>query len=76
MFVHCDTELSPWYVVEADVKRNARLNMIHHLISTLPYERQPHPEIDLPPRPSATGYERPPRDLYRSVPDHAATLVG
>ena len=51
MFVHCDTELSPWYVVEADIKRNARLNMIHHLISTLPYERQPRPELDLPPRP-------------------------
>jgi polyphosphate kinase 2 len=76
MFVHCDTELSPWYVVEADIKRNARLNMIHHLISTLPYERQPRPELDLPPRPPATGYERPPRDLYRSVPDHAASLTG
>ncbi len=74
MFEHTDVPESPWYVVEADIKRNARLNMIHHLISSLPYERQPRPEIDLPPRPPDTGYARPPRELYRQVPDHAATL--
>jgi polyphosphate kinase 2 (PPK2 family) len=37
MFVHTDLPESPWYVVEADVKRNARLNMMAHLLSTLPY---------------------------------------
>ena len=74
MFEHCDTEHAPWYVVEGDIKRNARLNMIHHLIGTLAYEPRPQPEIELPPRPAATGYERPPRELYRPVPDHASRL--
>ncbi len=74
MFVHTDTTESPWYVVEADDKRRARVNMIAHLLSTVPYERvKPH-KLELPPRPSATNYTRPPRDLYRAVPDHAATL--
>ena len=38
MFVHTDTDISPWWVVEADVKRNARLNCIAHLLSRIPYE--------------------------------------
>jgi polyphosphate kinase 2 len=76
MFERCDTEAAPWYVVEADIKRNARLNMISHLLSTLAHERQPRPEIVLPPRPPDTDYDRPPRDLYRYVPDHAASLTG
>lgn len=75
MFAHTDLPETPWYVVEADVKRHARLNMIHHLVDSLPYERQPRQEIDLPRRPPATGYERPPRERYRQVPDFAATLL-
>ena len=74
MFVHTDVPEAPWYVVEAEIKRNARLNMIHHLISTIPYVRQAHPDIDLPARPPASGYERPPRDFFHQVPDHASTL--
>src|SRR5690349_1952769 len=50
MFVHTDNPEAPWYVVEADVKRHARLNMIAHLLSVLPYERVPRPLIELPPR--------------------------
>ena len=38
MFVHTDTDVAPWYVVEADEKRNARLNCIAHLLSMIPYE--------------------------------------
>jgi hypothetical protein len=64
----------PWYVVEADDKRRARLNCIAHLLSLIPYQNVRQPEITLPPRPPDTGYERPPRDLYRYVPDVAARI--
>jgi polyphosphate kinase 2 len=75
MFVHTDIPEAPWYVVEADIKRNARLNMINHLLTTLPYEHQPPYGIELPPRPPAADYERPPRELYNQVPDYASTLT-
>ncbi|MCU1656308.1 MAG: ppk2 [Pseudonocardiales bacterium] len=74
MFVQTDITESPWYVVEADDKRRARINMIAHLLSTIPYCEVQRAPLDLPPRPTATNYVRPPRDLYQSVPDHAATL--
>jgi polyphosphate kinase 2 len=74
MFVHTDTAASPWYVVEADDKRSARINMIAHLLSTIPYVEVQRPPLELPPRPKAVNYVRPPRDLYHQVPDHAAKL--
>ena len=76
MFVHTDIPEAPWYVVEADIKRHARLNMIAHLLSVLPYEHVSHPRIDLPPRPPAQDYERPPRELFHQVPDHVGQLLG
>ena len=75
MFVHTDIPEAPWYVVEADIKRHARLNMIAHLLSVLPYERVTPAKIELPPRPPAQDYERPPRDLFHQVPDHVSTLL-
>ena len=75
MFVHTDLDESPWYVVEADIKRHARLNMIAHLLSTIPYVRQDRPPLELPPRPPEADYDRPPRELFRAVPDHAAALA-
>jgi polyphosphate kinase 2 len=75
MFVHTDIPESPWYVVEGDDKRRARLNCIAHILTVLPYESVKTPRIKLPPRPRDPGYERPPRSLYRYVPDHAATLA-
>lgn len=74
MMVHTDIAEAPWYVVESDDKRRARLNMIAHLLSTVPYHEVPPTVLDLPPRPPSTGYERPPRDLQTYVPDHAAHL--
>jgi polyphosphate kinase 2 len=74
MFVHTDTTDSPWYVVEADDKRRARINMIAHLLSTVPYYDVQRTPLEMPARPSAPTYVRPPRELYRSVPDHAAEL--
>ena len=75
MFVHTDIPEAPWYVVEGDNKRRARLNCIAHLLSILPYEDVIEPPLELPPRPSASKYERPPRKLFHYVPDHTATLL-
>ncbi|MFI9329066.1 polyphosphate kinase 2 [Kitasatospora sp. NPDC052868] len=74
MFVHTDTPDSPWHVVESDDKRRARINMIAHLLSTVPYREVLPPAVDLPARPEPRGYQRPPRDLQTYVPDHAAGL--
>ena len=76
MFAHTDTPDSPWYVVESDIKRNARLNMIAHLLSTIPCREVKQQKVKLPKRPPADDYERPPRELFTSVPDHAARLAG
>ena len=75
MMVHTDIPESPWYVVESDDKRRARLNMIAHLLSTLDYHEVAHPATALPKRPKPSGYVRPPRTEQHYVPDHAATLV-
>ncbi|GAB2739302.1 polyphosphate kinase 2 [Kitasatospora kifunensis] len=76
MFVYTDMPESPWNVVESDDKRRARINMIAHLLSTLPYTDVTKPPVALPPRPASKGYQRPPRDLQKYVPDHAAELTG
>ena len=75
MFVHTDIPEAPWYVVEGDDKRRARLNCIAHLLSIIPYEDVIEPPLELPPRPGPGEYERPPRSLFRYVPDYAATLL-
>jgi polyphosphate kinase len=76
MFVHTDIPEAPWFVVEADDKRKARLNCIAHLLSKVPYEPKEQPVIEIPPRQASDGYERPPRDIYTYVPDHADALLG
>ena len=75
MFVHTDIPEAPWYVVPADDKRKARLNCIAHLLSVIPYDDVIETPPDLPPRPEAGDYARPPRSLYHYVPDHAASLL-
>ncbi|GAA3940226.1 polyphosphate kinase 2 [Actinomadura viridis] len=75
MFVHTDIPEAPWYVVEGDDKRRARINMIAHLLSTIPYQDVATPSLELPPRPPSKGYRRPSRDTQNYVPDHSATLV-
>ncbi|MDH6575902.1 polyphosphate kinase 2 [Kitasatospora sp. MAP5-34] len=74
MFVHTDIPEAPWNVVESDDKRRARINMIAHLLSTVPYREIDKPPVELPARPPSKGYQRPPRDLQKYVPDHAAGL--
>jgi polyphosphate kinase 2 len=75
MMVHTDIAEAPWYVVESDDKRRARLNMMAHLLSTLPYHPVGSPTITLPPRPQSRGYVRPPREITTYVPDHADGLL-
>ena len=74
MFVHTDIPESPWFVVEADDKRAARVNCIAHLLTQIPYEAKELPHVELPERQGDEGYVRPPRDTNTYVPDHAATL--
>jgi hypothetical protein len=62
-------------VVESEDKRRARLNMLAHLLSTVPYQRVQPPSLTLPHRPPATGYVRPPRDEQTYVPDHALSIL-
>ncbi|GGO92117.1 polyphosphate kinase 2 [Wenjunlia tyrosinilytica] len=76
MFVHTDIPEAPWYVVDADDKRRARINMIAHLLSTVPYHEVQRSALRLPDRPPPTGYERPPREMQTYVPDHAGSLLG
>ncbi len=74
MMVHTDIPEAPWYVVESDDKKRARLNMIAHLLSVVPYTDVPQPDLKLPKRPASTGYQRTPIELQNIVPDHSASL--
>ncbi|MEM9806958.1 MAG: polyphosphate kinase 2, partial [Cyanobacteria bacterium P01_D01_bin.56] len=68
MFSMTDTSTSPWYVVDADNKKSARLNCISHLLSLIPYEELPYKPIVLPKRQDSINYQRPPKDTQRMVP--------
>src|ERR1700736_3448025 len=62
MQVHTDIPEAPWHVVESNDKRRARLNMIAHLLASIPYHEVQRIPLALPKRPRSKGYERPPRD--------------
>ena len=67
MFVHTDIPEAPWYVVDSEEKRRARINMIAHLLSTVPYREVEHSEIEMPKRRPPHGYRRP-RTARRGFP--------
>ncbi len=69
MFAHTDIKQAPWSVVNADVKKHARLNCIKHLLSLIPYQDLTPPAIKLPPRQEAQGYVRPPLTDQNFVPE-------
>jgi polyphosphate kinase len=69
MFAHTDIKQAPWYVVNADNKKCARLNCIHHLLSMIPYEDLTPEPINLPPRQQESGYVRPPITDQTFVPE-------
>lgn len=68
MFAYTDTKLSPWFMVDADDKKRARLNCIHHLLSTIPYKELKQKDIVLPERNDSKGYVRPPLEEMTYVP--------
>jgi polyphosphate kinase len=74
MFTQTNIPEAPWFEVDNEDKRRGRINMIHHLLSRVPYEVLPYQEIEIPSRPESGGYERLPRDPATAVPDHAADL--
>ncbi|HEY5539934.1 MAG TPA: polyphosphate kinase 2 [Coriobacteriia bacterium] len=70
MFKYTDTKESPWWVVDGDDKKRARLNTISHLLTQIPYEDLLPPKIALPPRKAASkGYVRVPIDSQTFVPE-------
>jgi len=68
MFMYTDTEKAPWFVVDANIKRHARLNCISHFLSLIDYKDLTPDPIKLPPRQQDTGYKRPPITSQKWVP--------
>ena len=69
MFAYTDTKLAPWFVVEADDKRRARLNCIAHLLDQIKYKDVPREKIVLPPLEKEKSYVRPPMSEQTFVPN-------
>jgi polyphosphate kinase 2 len=70
MFAHTNIPEAPWFSVESDDKRRARLNCIRHILSKVPYEDMTPKALKLPPRRSQGDYQRPPRNEQFFVPNH------
>lgn len=68
MFAHTDIKQAPWYVVDADVKKHARLNCIHHLLSQIPYKETESKQVRLSKRAKQGAYVRPPMSDQTFVP--------
>jgi len=67
MFTATDTGFAPWYVLDANDKKKARLNLITHLLSKVSYKKAPREKVKLPRRQKAKGY-REPAYPYKYVP--------
>ena len=65
MFIHTDIPAAPWYTVESEDKKRSRINVISHLLSTIPYEHIDPDLPEIPERPEIIDYERPPREEIR-----------
>ena len=74
-FAHTDIKQAPWYVVDADVKKKARINCISHLLSLFDYKDLTPEPVVLETRPSQTGYVRPPIEDQTFIPDVASKLL-
>ena len=70
MLSYTDTKISPWYVVDTDDKRKARLMTIMHILETIPYKDVAPEPMDLPPRKKQKGYVRPPMQEQTFVRDY------
>lgn len=74
MFEATDSARSPWWTIEGDDKRAARLNVINHLLSQVPYKTKKPDPVKIPKRPEAKDYVRPPVENQRFVPNHAEQI--
>ncbi|MFF4615209.1 polyphosphate kinase 2 [Nonomuraea jabiensis] len=74
MMIHTHIPEAPWYEVESEDKRRARINMISHLLSTIPYEEVRRGRLEIPRRPDPSGYRRLPR-VETPVPDVTGDLT-
>ncbi len=68
MLLATDSSISPWYIVDGDDKRRARLNCIRHLLSLIPYKEVKHEKVKLPERQKPKGYAEPRNRSYKHVP--------
>ncbi len=71
-----DTPAAPWYIVNGDDKRRARLNCISHLLSIIPYHEIKRDKIKLPDRQKAKGYQEPANRSYKRVPEISWPVFG
>ncbi len=69
MFAATNTKVAPWYVVNSDDKRRARLNCITHLLSLIPYKDIKREKVELPDRQKSHGYEEPSEEHFSLVPE-------
>jgi polyphosphate kinase 2 len=69
MFAHTDIKQAPWYVVDGNVKKRARLNVINHLLSMIDYEDLSPEPVELPKRQEEGGYVRPPMSDQTFIPE-------
>lgn len=75
MFAHTDIKQAPWFVVNSDVKKHARLNCINHLLSLISYGEIQRPPVELEERPPQRGYVRPPMGDQTFVTEAHLDLV-
>lgn len=69
MFFYTDIAEAPWNVVDADIKKHARLNCLSHILSSVPYQDIMPEPVALPPRKKHADYKRPDMDTQRFVPN-------
>ncbi|AWB82282.1 polyphosphate kinase 2 [Corynebacterium yudongzhengii] len=74
MFVHTDTITAPWYIVESEDKKRSRINVIRHILDTIPYVSTEPYVPELPERTVHDEIDRPSRGEFHYVPDYAAEL--
>ncbi len=68
MLIHTSTVHAPWHIVDANVKRHARLNIISHLLSQIPYQDLTPELLELPPRQEAGNYQHPDVSQFDIIP--------
>ncbi len=75
MMAATSTDWAPWHVVESEDKRRSRVNVLNHLLSSIPHEPMVAQVPPIPRRPAPRGYERPPQGAQNYVPDHASDVL-